>query len=144
MGEPQSVQLDHTRLAVFQVAVRFGDQDLTVAVESAVIVEKFADLFPDRHRPQRERNFRHVPRQHPHPTCIHARRMAARVILFEQGDRRPCATQVKRCGAAVNATPDDQDVPPDHQRTTAFTASCSIGKSANSLSMRGFTGARRR
>ena len=145
MGETECVQFRDTCAAYFQFCVILRDQNLAVALEVAIVVEKLRDPLPDSHRADRERNLGDMPRELTDAAGIHARRVSACVVLLDQHRLHSREAQVKRGRASVDAATDDDGIRElRHPRTTAWTSAFAFGTAASSASVIGFTGARSR
>ena len=145
VGEAERVELGHTCTADRQFVLVLGDQNLAIALKTAIIVEEIGDLLPDSHRANRKRDFGDVPRELAHATRINAGRVAAGIVLLDQHRLQAGETQMQRSRASVDAAADDDRIHiSGHPRTTALTSSSLFGTAASSASVIGLTGARSR
>src|SRR5437660_10873416 len=145
MGETECVQFRDTCAAYFQFCVILRDQNLAVALEVAIVVEKLRDPLPDSHRADRERNLGDMPRELADTAGVHARGVAAGIILLDEHRLHAGEAQMKRGRASMDAAPHDDRIHAlRHPRTTHLTSSSVFGTAANSASVIGFTGARSR
>ena len=84
MAIAEAAELGHAAAEDFELRLALGDFDLAVALETAIVVDQIADAVPELHRGKRERNLGHMTAEPAHPARIHARGVAADVILLEE------------------------------------------------------------
>jgi len=116
-----------------------------MAFEAAGIADQRFDPLPDSHRVDRKRDLGDLPCKLPDAAGIHARGVAAGIVLLDQHRLHSGEAQMKRGRASMDAATHDDGIRKlRHPRTTAWTSASVFGTAASSASVIGFTGARSR
>jgi len=110
MGEALQAQVVDPGAKAVELGLALGHQHRPVALEAAIVADQLLDLLPQFHRGNRQRDLGEVARELAHAAGIHARGMAAGIVLLDQDRLQPAQRQMQRGRAAVDAAADHDHI----------------------------------